>query len=74
MLLITPFSGMPRAARERLEEEVRLRQEAELEELPKVPEPVTFKAKHGLPMLNNCDVEVFPEDYWTHWTRSFLDY
>ena len=47
----------------------------ELQELPEVPEPVTFKAKHGLPTLTDCDVEVFPEDYWTHWTKkSFLDY
>ena len=44
----------------------------ELQELPEVPEPVTFKAKHGLPTLNDCDVEVFPEDYWTHWTKKFL--
>ena len=42
---------MPYAARVRLEEEVRLRQEAELEEHPKVPEPVPFKAKLGLPTL-----------------------
>ena len=48
---------------------------AELEELPEVPEPVTFKAKHGLPTLPDCGVEVFPEDYWTDWTKkSFLDY
>ena len=35
---------------------------AELEELPEVQQPVTFKAKHGLPTLPDCGVEVSPED------------
>ena len=75
MFLISPFIGMPRTARERLEKEVRSRQEAEMEELPKVPDPVSFKAKHGLPTLPDYGVEVFPEEYWAHWIKkSFLDY
>ena len=66
---------MPRRARERLEEDVRSRQEAEMEELPKVPDPVRFEAKHGLPKLADYGAEVFPEEYWTHWVKkSFLDY
>ena len=35
----------------------------EPEELPEVQQPVTFKTKHGLPILPDCGVEVFPEDY-----------
>ena len=66
---------MPRRARERLEEDVRSRQEAEMEELPEVPDPVRFEAKHGLPKLADYGSEVFPEEYWTHWVKkSFLDY
>ena len=48
---------------------------AEPEELPEAQQPVTFKAKHGLPTLPENGVEVFPKDYLTYWTKkSFLDY
>ena len=75
VFIITSFTGMPHTARVRLEKEVRMRQEAEREELPKVPEPVPFKAKHGLPTLPDYGLDEFPEEYWKHWTKkSFLDY
>ena len=35
----------------------------EPEELPEAHQPVNYKAKHGLPTLPNCGVEVFSEDY-----------
>ena len=35
----------------------------EPEELPEVQQPVTLKAKHGLPTLPDCGVEVLQEDY-----------
>ena len=46
-----------------------------MEELPKVPDPVRFEAKHGLPKLADYGAEVFPEEYWAHWIKkTFLDY
>ena len=35
----------------------------EPEKLPEVQQPVTLKAKHGLPMLPDYGVEVLQEDY-----------
>ena len=46
----------------------------ELQELPEVTWACHFQAKHGQPTTNDCNVEVFQEDYWTHQTIKFLDY
>ena len=34
-----------------------------------------FKAKHGLPVLEDYDAPIFPADYWSKWEKkSFVDY
>ena len=40
-----------------------MRQEAAGKELPGVPAPVEFKAKHNLPVLEDYDAPIFPADY-----------
>ena len=63
------------AMRQRILEHVCMRQEAAGEELPEVPAPVVFKAKHGLPVLEDYDAPIFPADYWSKWVKkSFMDY
>ena len=66
---------MTKGMRLRLLEECGRRREAEGEELPEVPAPVAFKAKHGLPVLEDYDAPEFPAGYWSKWTKkSFVDY
>ena len=66
---------MTRGMRQRLMEECRRRREAEGEELPEDPALVVFKAKHGLPVLEDYGALEFPAGYWAKWTKkSFVDY
>ena len=66
---------MAMAVRLRLMEECQRRKEADGEELPEVPAPVIFRAKHGLLVLEDYDAPEFPAEYWSKWTKkSFVDY
>ena len=43
--------------------------------MPNVPDPVEFKAKYTLPVLEDYGVKTFPEEYWSHWIKkSFVDH
>ena len=35
-----------------------------------VPDPVEFKPKHKLPVLDDYRKEVFPEEYWASWYKK----
>ena len=52
-----------------LSENRRLR-EASGRVVPPLPDGKKFTAKHNLPILEDYGVEVFPESYWSHWSKK----
>ena len=63
-------TGMLPATRALLLSENRRLKEASGRVVPPVPGGKKFTAKHNLPILNDYGADVFPESYWSHWTKK----